>query len=254
MPVTVIFSDSSFSLYDDINSWLWVFGDGTFSTEQNPTHTFNSPDTFNVYLQITTNGGCMSSSVGNPYPIYVFDVPNASFTLNATTLYLPNDPAICTNTSTGAITYEWNFGDGTTTVQANPIHNYMALGNYTITLVATNMYNCTDTASNNVNATGDIVFPNAFTPDVHFASGGVYNPTDYTNHVFFPFATGISEFHILIFNRWGELIFESNDIDIGWDGYYRGELCQQDVYVYKAEATFIDGRQVQKLGDIMLLR
>jgi gliding motility-associated-like protein len=167
---------------------------------------------------------------------------------------LPNDPAICTNTSTGAIAYEWNFGDGTTTVVENPLHNYSALGNYEITLVATNMYNCSDTASANINATGDIVFPNAFTPDPNFSSGGKYDLTDYTNHVFFPYATGITEFKMMIFNRWGELIFESDDINTGWDGYYRGELCQQDVYVYKASATFMDGRKVDKVGDIMLLR
>ena len=74
------------------------------------------------------------------------------------------------------------------------------------------------------------------------------------NHVFFPYATGVTYFKMLIFNRWGELIFETNDINNGWDGYYRGQLCQEDVYVYKASASFIDGRKVEKIGDILLLK
>ena len=58
----------------------------------------------------------------------------------------------------------------------------------------------------------------------------------------------------MIFNRWGELIFESKDIKIGWDGYYRGKLCQQDVYVWKLFAKFEDGTIVEKAGDVTLLR
>lgn len=254
MPVTVSFTDSSFSLFDDISTWQWIFGDGSTSSEQHPTHTFTTPDTFWVFLEVTTTGGCVQSSVNSPYPIYVFDVPEASFTVNSTTVYLPNTPVICTNTSSGAVAYIWDFGDGTSSVLVNPVHNYTALGNYVISLEAINTYNCRDTAFLGITATGEIIFPNVFTPDINFSSGGVYDPNDYSNHVFFPYQTGVSEFHIMIFNRWGELIFESDDINIGWDGYYRGTLCQQDVYVYKAEAKFIDGRNVKKIGDITLLR
>ncbi len=259
MPVTVSFTDSSFSLFDyAIDTWYWSFGDSTFSNEQNPTHTFLTPDTFWVYLNITTSGGCTQSSANSPYPIYVFENPQASFTMNSTTLYLPNDPAICTNTSTGAVAYIWNFGDSTTSVEENPTHYYTELGHYNISLVAINMYNCTDTATIKINATGDIRFPNAFTPDPNSPSSGENNnqPYNYTNlnTIFFPYSTGVSEFSMMVFNRWGELIFESDDINTGWDGYYRGKLCQQDVYVYKANATFFDGRKVEKVGDIMLLR
>ncbi|HYG52734.1 MAG TPA: gliding motility-associated C-terminal domain-containing protein, partial [Flavobacteriales bacterium] len=59
---------------------------------------------------------------------------------------------------------------------------------------------------------------------------------------------------LLIFNRWGELIFESTDVNKGWDGYYRGVICTQDVYVWKADVTFIDGREFSATGDLTLLR
>ncbi|MBI5541281.1 MAG: gliding motility-associated C-terminal domain-containing protein [Bacteroidia bacterium] len=253
-PLTINFTDSSFTTFDDISSWTWHFSDGTSSTLQHPTHTFATSDTFYVSLDLETQGGCVSSSATYPLEVYVFPNPSASFTVNATTLYLPNDPVVCTNTSIGGVGYLWNFGDGNTSVQDNPTHNYMNLGQFTISLVTVNTYGCTDTSSILVNATGDIIFPNAFTPDPNHASGGTYDPTDLTNHVFFPFATGITEFKMLIFNRWGELIYETNDVNIGWDGYYRGQLCQEDVYVFKASASFIDGRKVDKVGDILLLR
>ena len=207
-----------------------------------------------MYLTVETSGGCINSSASSPLTINVFENPTASFSINSSTLYLPNDPLICTNTSSGAVAYWWNFGDGYTSAVENPVHNYSNLGSYSVVLIATSLYNCTDTAIMNIGATGDIVFPNAFTPDPTFASGGVYDEHDYTNHVFFPIATGVAEFHLLIFNRWGEIVFESNNIDVGWDGYYRGHLCQEDVYVFKASAVFVDGRKVEKIGDILLLR
>ena len=56
-----------------------------------------------------------------------------------------------------------------------------------------------------------------------------------------------------IFNRWGELIYESHDINIGWDGYYKGSLCKQDVYVWRVEGKYSNGRRFRKAGDITLL-
>ena len=72
--------------------------------------------------------------------------------------------------------------------------------------------------------------------------------------MFFPFINYVGEFHMQVFNRWGELVFESFDIDIGWDGYYRGTLSQQDTYVWKIDVTFTDGIKRNAVGDITLLR
>jgi gliding motility-associated-like protein len=65
---------------------------------------------------------------------------------------------------------------------------------------------------------------------------------------------GVTEFHMMVFNRWGELLFESNSADTGWDGYYEGKLCQQDVYVYKIVAKYESGDTVTRVGDIHLIR
>lgn len=253
-PITVEFSDSSYTTFDDINFWQWNFGDGVTSTQQNVTHTFQNAGTYQVWLSLTTTQGCTANSQSYPLTIYAFENPVASFSVNATTVYLPNEYVICTNTSHGGVAYWWDFSDGYTTTQEDPRHLYSQMGNYEITLIVTNTYNCTDTASLTIDATSDIIFPNVFTPDPLNSNGGTYSISDYSNQVFFPYATGVEEFNMQVFNRWGELIFETNDIAIGWDGWYRGEPCQQDVYVYKATAIFTDGRTVEKKGDILILR
>ncbi len=254
VPITVEFTDNSWTIFDDINYWEWHFGDGTSSTDVPATHTYNQPGTYYAWLSVSTTTGCTSNSQNNPLPIYVFETPVAKFITNKDVYYLPNDPVVCINQSSGAVAYWWDFGDGSTSQNENPVHTYNLLGQYQILMIATNMYQCSDTAFKTINVSGNIIFPNAFTPNQHGSNGGVYNTNDYSNHVFFPVATGVSEFKMQIFNRWGELIFETNDIAIGWDGYYKGQLCQQDVYVYQATATFIDGRKVEKKGDVLLIR
>lgn len=254
-PLTVNFTDFS-SSSASITGWNWDFDNGRTSTEQNPTFTFTGAGHYDVTLSIETTDNCYSDSVSAPVEITVYTTPIASFIVNATTLYLPNSPLVCTNNSTGAGTnfYFWNFGDGANSTEKNPVHEYETYGSYLVTLVAVNTHDCRDTASILINATGDIIFPNVFTPDPNFSSGGVYDQYDNTNHVFFPVSNGVVEFEMMIFNRWGELIYVTNDINKGWDGYYRGKICQMDVYVYKAKIAFAGGRKAEKIGDVLLLR
>ena len=112
-------------------------------------------------------------------------------------------------------------------------------------MIATTEFNCPDThiveSAVIAKLGGEIEFPNAFTPDPNGPSGGYYDPNSFSNDVFFPIFEGVEDYHLMIFNRWGELIFESFDINIGWDGYYRGELAQSDVYVWKVRARFTNG-------------
>jgi gliding motility-associated-like protein len=100
---------------------------------------------------------------------------------------------------------------------------------------------------------GMIDFPNAFTPNTSGASGGAYDPFGFDNDVFFPMHRGVAEYQLQIFNKWGELLFESTDVYKGWDGYYRGILCRQDVYAWKVKARFADGQKYENAGDVTLL-
>jgi hypothetical protein len=205
-----------------------------------------------VTFTSTNNGPCGAAS--DAIVLTIYPTPVAAFSVNQTTVFLPNSPVVIVNQSTGAGAYEWDFGDGSSTSLVNPQYQYTQVGTYTITLIATNSFGCDDTATAEIIATSDIIFPNAFTPGENGSTGGSYDPGSLDNNVFFPYTAGVEQYHLQIFNRWGELIFESFDLLIGWDGYYRGELCQQDTYVWKADVRFYDGRRFKKVGDVTLLR
>lgn len=252
-PLTVAFTDTS----EYAVSWLWNFGDGNTSTLQHPIHTYTIPGTYTISLIVTGPGGSTDQALHIDSAI-VHENAIAYFVVNPATVYVPTQPTQLYNFSQFSDTYYWDFGDGTNSTDFEPAHQYYNEGSYDIMLIANNQWNCPDTfiVTNAVIgiAGGEIIYPNAFTPSPDGPNGGVYDPWAYNNDVFFPVYQGVDEYHMMIFNRWGELIFESFDPQIGWDGYYRGELCQQDVYVWKVNATFTNGDEFTKAGDLHLIR
>ena len=134
------------------------------------------------------------------------------------------------NSSVGATSYSWDFGDSQNSTDENPVHNYSSTNNgYTITLTASSSLGCTDTYQVTIEyLEGEIFYiPNSFTPD-----------GDNFNQTFKPvFTSGFDpyNFEMLIYNRWGNLIFETHDVNVGWDGSYgtEGRDVQQGIYTYK---------------------
>ena len=252
----VQFKDSSITgnLNDPINSWFWNFGDGSSSIDENPYHIFGQAGTFLVTLTINTSGGCTSNNATAPLTITAYPAPVAAFSLNSTNIDLPYDVLTCTNQSSGADTYNWEFGDGGNSIDFSPQHLYTSLGIFQVQLIAVSQYGCSDTAVIGVTTNADVIFPNVFTPNKGGSSGGFYDINSLDNDIFFPYTSGVIEFKLDIFNRWGELIFESNDIKQGWDGYYRGQLCQLDVYIWKAYVKLNNGKIFNKKGDVTILR
>jgi large repetitive protein len=253
LPHTVFFDDQTNNQGDSIVSWSWDFGDGTTSNKKNPIHTFNAIGQYNINLQATTLAGCSAASSGLNTVVSVFPNPVANFDYFPK-IALVREPVLFTNLSTGAATYQWQFGDGLSSNSESPFHAYAAPGSYAVTLKAYSVYGCTDEITKELTVKSNIAIPNAFTPNHTGPTNGHYDIKSVDNSVFFPFAEGIEEFHMMIFNRWGELIFESFDLRIGWDGYYRGILSKQDVYVWKINAKFIDKSQFNGIGDVLLLR
>ena len=151
-PLVVDFADLSSVPTSSIVSWSWSFGDtasgiNNSSNLQNPVHTFINPGFYTIGLTITDNHGCTKTNIKTNY-IQVVQ-PTASFLLTDTTICLGN-PACFINTSTGTgLTYEWGFGNGTTSTTSNPCFLYNNNGNYTITLIVTDATGCTDTAEKN---------------------------------------------------------------------------------------------------------
>lgn len=255
-PELIIFSDSSYSSdpQDLLHIWEWDFGDGSNSYLQSPTHLYQTPGTYNVTLTVSSGNGCTNSNVQNPATVVVYPTPIASFSLNQTVFEIPIETMVGTNQSVDATEYYWSFGDGNSSYDVDISYLYTTIGDYQVTLVAANEFGCSDTAYQEVITNSTLVFPNAFTPNTDGPSGGIYDVMSLNNDIFFPYTSGVTEFQILIFNRWGELIFESNDINIGWDGYYNGELCQQGVYAFKAFAILNNGERYQQIGNVTLLR
>lgn len=256
VPGSLNFLDNSVTgnINDPITSWLWDFGDGTTETGQNPSHNYNSAGTYSITLTVTTDAGCTNNNSSAPIVVNAYPYPTASFTVNSYVFNLPYDVLNCTNLSSGAVSYNWSFGDGSSSTMFSPSHTYNSVGNFEIILIATSQYGCSDTAEVKITTDADVVFPNAFTPNSDGPSGGYYIPGNLDNDIFFPYTSGVIEYKFQIFNRWGELIFETEDIKQGWDGYYRDKICQVGVYVWKAYVKLNNGKEFNKTGDVTLLR
>jgi len=256
VPGSIQFKDSSIvgNINDPITNWTWNFGDGTVSSSQNPKHFYTLAGQYPVTLVVKTAGGCSSNNTGVPILVTVHPKPDANFSVNKTVLDLPYDELKCFNQSTGAITYNWDFADGTTSIEESPTHKYTLLDEYRIRLIITNKFGCLDTAFKSVQTDADIIFPTAFTPSTFGSTNGSYDVKSLSNDVFFPYTSGVTSYKLQVFDRWGELIFESFNVDKGWDGYYNGKLCEQGVYIWKANVKLSNGKTFNKTGDVTLLR
>jgi gliding motility-associated-like protein len=155
----------------------------------------------------------------------------------------------------GATSYVWNFGDYSPTDNTeDPLHDYAGneLGNYIVSLIATTPFGCIDTAQGMIVMREDLLYyvPNSFTPD-----GDDFNET-FTPIFFSGFET--DDYHLTVFNRWGEIVFESYNWEIGWDGTYGSNkdfAAQQGTYIWKIEfkTTWKDERK-RITGHVNLIR
>lgn len=252
-PLTVQFeNESEYGLV-----YNWQFGDGGQAFVANPVYIYQNPGVYTVTLTVTGYNNGEQDEIVRSEIIEVYASAQAAFAAAPEDVIIPQEPVNFINLSSNSNEYLWNFGDGVTSTELSPKHYYDAVGVYSISLWVNNEFNCPDsillvdiiTAS----ASSSIEFPNAFTP-VAGGSGGMYDPQSLNNNVFFPVYSGVEEYQLQIFNRWGELLFESKDAQIGWDGTYRGQLSKQDVYVWKARVKFIDGTELTEAGDVTLLR
>lgn len=224
--------------------FIWDFGDGFTSTAINPTHTYNSPGVYNVRLIAIDTTTCNKVDTSGFFTITVRPVPTARFDW-APNPPESNRPTRFTNLSTGATRYEWTFGDGDSSTEENPVHQYNETGSFTATLIAYNEANCSDTFSLTVRT---LIFPlldvpNAFTPG-KFGVNGFISVQGF----------GIGRMDWRIYNRWGQLVFQTNNRKDSWDGTFKAKLQPMDVYTYTLDVEFTDGKKLRKTGDITLLR
>jgi gliding motility-associated-like protein len=202
---------------------------GQTLTGCNPSYTFNQPGCYDVTFSSSLNG-CSASVSSNQY-ICIENNPIALFTANPNMINPDNSTVNFFNLSSGATSYLWNFGDEQS-MEVSPSHLFQVNGgDYSVTLLATSPLGCTSEYALSIIYEEDLIFyvPNSFTPD-----------GDQFNQVFVPiFSSGIDEYsyHLSIFDRWGELIFESFDLNVGWDGTYTAKqgMVQDGMYIWKID-------------------
>jgi len=233
-PVNILFQDLSLSPSTTIDNWEWDFFGGNGTAGPNPVVSYinesSSPDLYDVGLIVTNGFGCKDTVVIYDY-IEIFPTPEARFTFSPNVLTITESETTFNNGSVTADEYLWDFGDNSIpNTSENPTHTYPdnAPGEYLVELIAYNFgKTCSDTTWQLVKVQDIIIFyvPNMFTPD-----GDEFNetwkPIFYSGHDIF-------DFHLTVFNRWGEIVWESFDATKEWDGHYgTGGLVDDGAYVW----------------------
>lgn len=252
-PHTVSFINRS--RYADPTTYFWKFGAGQGTSRAvDPVYAYQEPGVYSVTLSATNALGD-TVTLTKELIIEVMENPVARFAIYPTTpINIPGEIMYTDNRSANATEYFWDFGDGNTSTDPEPQHLYNKEGEFSITLIARNDNGCADTTvlASGVKTVNDgqLLIPNAFIPNTSGpGSGNLLN-----NEVFLPLVQNPTRFQMMVFNRWGELMFESTNAETGWDGYFQGRLCAQDVYIYHIMVEYENGRTVTRTGDINLVR
>lgn len=203
-----------------------------------------SPNSTTTYTATVTDGcGATASATTS---VTVSPQPTASFTFTPNPPDLSNQPTFFTDASTNATGWFWNFGDGNTSNLQNPTFEYTSGGTYPVILIVTSAAGCTDTvlATLIVEEIYSLFIPSGFTPN-----------SDEVNPIFFAYGSGMKTFHMEIFDRWGESVFTSDDIEKGWNGELKnGTPAPQGVYDYKIDVEFSNHKLNTVMGKVTLVR
>ncbi|MNJ92021.1 PKD domain protein [compost metagenome] len=224
-PFTLTFVNQSTNCADA----TWAFSDGTILQGcNNQQLTFENPGCYDLTLSTVSNSGCAGTKDFQSI-ICVLSSPTASFYPDPVILNSESSSTTMINNSVGGVQYEWDFGDGKGgSDEFGPAYSYSSdvFRPFTIRLKVTNENGCTAMAYSKVYMEGGLIYyvPNSFTPD-----GNQFNS------VFLPvFTEGFDtkDYHFQVFNRWGETVFETNDLLTGWDGNYHGTLAPEGTYTW----------------------
>jgi gliding motility-associated-like protein len=254
-PHCVDFFDSTTVVGSNVIKWDWDFGikGGTNGTVKNPQEIcYTAPGFYDVTLTVTSDKRCRATLTKKEM-IETYQVPVANFTAtpNPVTLY---DPTIhfFDQSTPDVKSWTWNLGDGkiVSPNTKNPVHQYTigVSATYMVKLFVVNANGCVDSTKHPVNVLPEFTFfiPNAFTP---IRADGI-------NDTFFGKGVGIVEYHIWIFDRWGNMVFSATDINTGWDGRANNgaDVAQQDVFAWKVQLKDVFGKTHDYIGTVTLVK
>lgn len=246
-PGDIFFNNLSTPI-DDTYTILWDFGDGTTGGEISPTHTYEDPGTYTVNVDITSPIGCQTDTIfpnlitieGSPIADYIFN-PDQPSNLIPTVNF--------TNQSTDAISSYWDFGGLGSSFEEHPVFTFPDTGMHEVQLIVTHLSGCMDTLTQIIDVIPEVRYfmPNAFTPNNDDLNDGFIGKGK---------LDGATNFNFTIWNRWGELVFETDDPNEAWNGKKKnvGNLSQNGVYLYLVTFTGPRGEQFELKGYATLIR
>ncbi|MBL1231257.1 MAG: gliding motility-associated C-terminal domain-containing protein [Flavobacteriales bacterium] len=246
-PLTVEFYNTTDTAL--IDSFYWDLGNGTIAFNDTSSTIYTNPGSYNVSLFVTDNNGCPGVLTQTAY-IEVFENPTANFSYAPLDVTLFDPLVYFTDLSLFNIaSWQWNFANLGTSALQHPNFTFPSedTASYPVTLLVTNDDGCTDSITKLVKINGEtgVFVPNAFTPD-----------GDNLNEFFAPKGFGVSPngYSFLIFDRWGELIFESYIPFDGWNGTYKDKLIENGVYSWRLEYKDTNGKRYEQMGKVSIIR
>jgi gliding motility-associated-like protein len=253
LPHCTSFWDLTASGNTPIVKWRWDLGNGDTAISKTVSNIcYSNPGFYNIKLTVTTNMNCSATLQKNNF-IQTYAKPKAEFIAEPTSTSL-YDPVIhfYDRSSPDVASWTWNMGDGkviSPTIR-NPIHTYTneLSKNYLVKLIVINTNGCIDSTEQHIEIQPayTLFVPNAFTP----------SRVDGINDTFSAKGVGILEYQLWIFDRWGNMIFKSNDMNVGWDGTVNNSsiISQEDVYVWKIQLKDTFGKLHDCHGIVTLVK
>ena len=235
-----------------LSSWDWYLGnDSTTSYAPSPFVTYDPElepldiEQYNIGLTVTSTNGCISEIL-KPNYVTVYPKPIAEFSVNSEVQNIIKPQFEFIDLSTENVTlWDWSFGDGTYATAQDPTHDYQAVGTYPVGLIVETQFGCKDTVGLEVKVEPVFTFyiPNSFTPDA-----------DAINDEFFGQGEGYDFYSFVVYDRWGEKIFESNNDQFHWDGTFKGRQVQMGTYSYRFYVIDWQGHDHEYVGHVTLHR
>ncbi len=246
-PLTVQFTNQS----QFADAYEWTFDDGQKSTAKDPVVTFKFPGKYGAFLRASGPGGI--SQIRKDEIVEVYGLPRANFFATPVNLIIPNSTVSLTDISSDAVKWKWQIGlDGFIYFEdsaTNAQYTFTEEGKFTVKLIVQSKDGCLDSLTRpqfiNVIKGGKSYIGNAFTPN-----------GDGTNDVFKPYLEGVvsTDYLFEIFNRWGQKVFSTNNVNTGWDGTYNGAPATVDSYVWKVQGKYVGNIDFDSSGMVTLLR
>jgi PKD repeat protein len=256
------FTDKSMKSDTTLAVWRWSFGDPATlrdtSRLQNPSYIYPDPQEYTIRMIVKDHYGCVDTVDSivkvNVTPVSAFTVING---------YNNKQGQVkMNNVSTGAESYQWEFGNGKYSSEENPVALFTEDGTYTIKLISLNQFDCSDTTYYQY----ELLFKGLYVPNAFSPSGASLG-----ERLFQPKGINLIQYHVAVFDIWGHLMWESTKLDEygapkeGWDGTYKGNLMPQGNYMWKISAVFVDnsqwegsdigvGTSTKTMGTVMLIR